>query len=1082
MATHKVAVTVDKREAIPGPSPLPLLGNIRDIDVKNTVRSLNELADSYAGPIYRLKLGVANVIIISSYELVNEVLARKEFIKYPVGTVMRMRDVIHDSLITAFHHEENWAIAHRTLVPAFGPLAIKQMFREMHDIGSQLVQKWTQTGADAAIDVAEDLQSLALDTLALCAMDTRFNSFSRDADQPHKLVDALNGIFTEVTMRAARPAWFTKLQWSANRKFDENNAFLRKLAHEVIDHRRANPSDKKDLLNALVSGKDPATGKRLTDDCIINNMMAFLIAGSETTGNLLAFLLYYLVANPKAYATLQKEIDQVLGNGPLVPEHLSKLPYTKACLREALRLQPTVPVLAVKPVDVEGPILLGKKWELDGPQTILVLLHHLHRDASVWGDDAEDFKPERMLDQNFAKLPPNAWKPFGNGQRACIGNEFAFQEATIAVALLFQKLDFFFVDPDYKLSIKQAASIKPANLFMRAKPRAGVDSLSANHEAVHEQTVRQPTSVIENVFAGLDDLKPIIVYYGSNMGTSMELAESLAKSAIQRGFECKTAALDEAMGNLKPGVLSVLISSSYDGQPTSNGARFIDWVSGLNQSSLTGVEFVVFGCGNREWRHTYQRIPNLIHSLLEKRGAKSVAPKGSADALEGDMLAQFATWQTSEFWPTVAKLHGVTLGSTIHEALSVEVVHQKPDFKTPQVGVRVTIKRIDRLTNDETRPKFHLELDLPKGSSYEVGGYLEISPLNPVELVSRALKVLGLVEDTVLKVESLSSTSLPTGVPVLAKDLFLRYLDLNQPATLSQLELLRDHSADAKDKTILDAIIKESKTDVSTRRPSILLILEAFKIESLSISVLIGLFPTLKPRAYSISSSPLSSPTTCTLTWSVIKHSGLSHPQFREIATYGLASKFLSGLKEGDTLSVTVKPSHSAFRLVFQGPGATPLIMVCAGAGIAPFRGFLQHRFELLKQGLQTNIPPAMLFVGCRSPADKLYEDTLREWASAAKVKIFYAFSQDTDNDESAGCRYTQDRLWLERAQVMDLWEQGAKMYVCGSRLVNEGVKGALRRMYIEDVEKKNGDRPTDEQVEEWWVSTRRDRYAVDVF
>lgn len=80
------------------------------------------------GPIYRLKLGVANVIIISSYGLINEVLSRKEFIKYPVGTVMRMRDVIHDSLITAFHHEENWAIAHRTLVPAFGPLAIKQMF------------------------------------------------------------------------------------------------------------------------------------------------------------------------------------------------------------------------------------------------------------------------------------------------------------------------------------------------------------------------------------------------------------------------------------------------------------------------------------------------------------------------------------------------------------------------------------------------------------------------------------------------------------------------------------------------------------------------------------------------------------------------------------------------------------------------------------------------------------------------------------------------------------------------------------------------------------------------------------------
>lgn len=1083
MATHNVAVALDKRESIPGPSPLPLLGNIRDIDVKNTVRSLNELADSY-GPIYRLKLGVANVIIISSYGLINEVLSRKEFIKYPVGTVMRMRDVIHDSLITAFHHEENWAIAHRTLVPAFGPLAIKQMFGEMHDIGSQLVQKWIHSGPTTAIDVAADLQSLALDTLALCAMDTRFNSLSRDADEPHKLVNALNGIFSEVTVRAARPAWFTKLQWSANRKFDENNAFLRKLAHEVISHRRANPSQKKDLLNALVNGKDPATGNSLTDDCIINNMMAFLIAGSETTGNLLAFLLYYLLANPRAYATLREEIDRVVGSDPLAPEHLNKLPYTKACLREALRLQPTVPVLAVKPVDVDGPIVLGHKWELDGPQTILILLHHLHRDASVWGENAKDFNPQRMLDKNFAKLPPNAWKPFGNGQRSCIGNEFAFQEATIAVALLFQKFDFSFADPDYKLTIKQAASIKPANLFVHAKPRPGVDALSTNQGVVHEDTIGKPAPATENVFSGVNDLKPIIVYYGSNMGTSMELANNLAKSAIQRGFQCTAAALDEATGSLRPGVLSVFISSSYDGQPTNNGAKFIDWISALSPNSLTGVEFVVFGCGNREWRDTFQRIPNLIFDLLEKHGAISIAAKGSADAAEGDVLAQFVTWQASDFWPCVANLHGVAPGTT-DEALRVAVVHHKPTFQPIQTGVSAIVKKVYRLTDDRVRPKYHLELELPEGHNYEVGGYLEILPRNPLELVKRALRALGLKEDDVLELHSSASTPLPTGVPLLAKDLLSHHLDLNQPATVKQLELLRDHCEVAEDKQALDSILEEgNRTTVLTRRPSVLQILEAVKIGNLPMSALIGLLPPLKPRPYSISSSPLSSPSRCTLTWSVLEHPGLSHPRFSQITTYGLASNFLSALKDGDTLSVTVKPSHAAFRPVFYGPGATPVIMVCAGAGLAPFRGFLQHRFELLRQGsvLETKMPPAMLFVGCRSPADKIYADTLREWALAARVDIFYAFSQNTENTESAGCKYAQDRLWLERVRVMDLWEQGARMYVCGSRLVNEGVKDVLKRMYVEGVQKQNGQDLTEAQVEEWWASTRRDRYAVDVF
>ncbi|KAK4653931.1 hypothetical protein QC762_0088670 [Podospora pseudocomata] len=849
-------------------------------------------------------------------------------------------------------------------------------------------------------------------------MDTRFNSLSRDADEPHKLVNALNGIFSEVTVRAARPAWFTKLQWSANRKFDENNAFLRKLAHEVISHRRANPSQKKDLLNALVNGKDPATGNSLTDDCIINNMMAFLIAGSETTGNLLAFLLYYLLANPKAYATLREEIDRVVGSDPLAPEHLNKLPYTKACLREALRLQPTVPVLAVKPVDVDGPIVLGHKWELDGPQTILILLHHLHRDPSVWGENAKDFNPERMLDKNFAKLPPNAWKPFGNGQRSCIGNEFAFQEATIAVALLFQKFDFSFADPDYKLTIKQAASIKPANLFVHAKLRPGVDALSTNQGVVHEDTIGKPAPATENVFSGVNDLKPIIVYYGSNMGTSMELANNLAKSAIQRGFQCTAAALDEATGSLRPGVLSVFISSSYDGQPTNNGAKFIDWISALSPNSLTGVEFVVFGCGNREWRDTFQRIPNLIFALLEKHGAISIAAKGSADAAEGDVLAQFVTWQASDFWPCVASLHGVAPGTT-DEALRVAVVHRKPTFQSIQTGVSAIVKKVYRLTDDRVRPKYHLELELPEGHNYEVGGYLEILPCNPLELVKRALRALGLKEDDVLELHSSASTPLPTGVPLLAKDLLSHHLDLNQPATVKQLELLRDHCEVAEDKQALNSILEEgNRTNVLTRRPSVLQILEAVKIGNLPMSALIGLLPPLKPRPYSISSSPLSSPSRCTLTWSVLQHPGLSHPRFNQITTYGLASNFLSALKDGDALSVTVKPSHAAFR----------------------------------------------------------------PWALAARVDIFYAFSQDTENTESAGCKYAQDRLWLERVRVMDLWEQGARMYVCGSRLVNEGVKDVLKRMYVEGVQKQNGQDLTEAQVEEWWASTRRDRYAVDVF
>lgn len=68
-----------------------------------------------------------------------------------------------------------------------------------------------------------------------------------------------------------------------------------------------------------------------------------------------------------------------------------------------------------------GPVLLGGKWPVKPRQATFVLIPNLHHDQSAWGPNVNEFKPERMLDENFKKLPPGCYKPFGNGLRACIG-------------------------------------------------------------------------------------------------------------------------------------------------------------------------------------------------------------------------------------------------------------------------------------------------------------------------------------------------------------------------------------------------------------------------------------------------------------------------------------------------------------------------------------------------------------------------------------------------------------------------------------------------------------------------------------
>lgn len=131
----------------------------------------------------------------------------------------------------------------------------------------------------------------------------------------------------------------------------------------------------------------------------------------------MSFLLLYLIQNPEAYTALQAEVDEVLGTGPMKRDHINKLVYTQACLRETLRLQPTGPVFALRPQPTEddssgatGNVVIGGKYLIKPNQTVLTVLPKLHRDPAVYGDDAEDFKPERMLEVNFKKLPRNSWK------------------------------------------------------------------------------------------------------------------------------------------------------------------------------------------------------------------------------------------------------------------------------------------------------------------------------------------------------------------------------------------------------------------------------------------------------------------------------------------------------------------------------------------------------------------------------------------------------------------------------------------------------------------------------------------------
>ncbi|CDO72209.1 hypothetical protein BN946_scf184970.g61 [Trametes cinnabarina] len=456
---------------IPRPPGVPLLGNVDAIDQNAPFQSLHDLAKKY-GEIYELEMLGAKRVVINSQALMSEVSDEKRFSKKIAENSTQLRNAAGDGLFTArLPEEKNWYIAHNLLMPLFKPDKICNLADDMMDIVSQLVLKWQRLGPDAIIDTAADVSRVTLDIVCLCAI---LNSFYRETVHPFAVT--MSDFLLESTKRGARPQAVQNLLVAENKKYEDDMKTLFKTTDEILAQRRALGSDKQDILGTLMYGKDKETGQGLPEKTIQYNLLTFLIAGHETTSGMLVFALYYLLTHPEAMRKLRDEIDTTLGGRLFTTKDLNTMPYLIAVMRETLRLSPTAPARTVAPFE---DTVIGGKYPIAKGESIIVNTYSCQRDRKVWGEDADEFRPERMLDGKYDTLPRQAWQAFGYGERACIGGAFAWQEAQIALVTIFQQFDLAMADPNYKLTVKQTLSIKPANFFIRATPRADKPRLFA---------------------------------------------------------------------------------------------------------------------------------------------------------------------------------------------------------------------------------------------------------------------------------------------------------------------------------------------------------------------------------------------------------------------------------------------------------------------------------------------------------------------------------------------------------------------------------------------------------------------------
>ncbi len=1063
---------------IPHPAKKPFVGNLLSIDSESPVMDMWRIAQELGG-IYWLDMPGMPVIVVSSPALVDELCEEARFDKSTRGALRRLRAASH-GLFTSDTHEPTWSKPHNILLANFSQRAMQAYHPMMLDIAEQLVTKWERLNFDDEVDVTRDMTALTLDTIGLCGFGYRFNSFYREGFHP--FVDAMVRTLETVQDRRGLPLeeFMMKKQLAQQRK---DIRYMHTMVENIIKERRESGADiasKADLLSYMIAGVDKKSGEKLDDKMIRDECIEFLIAGHETTSGLLSFATYFLLKNPDVMARAQAEVDSVFGTDLSVrPTYaqVNRLQYVLQILKEALRLYPTAPAISMR---AKENTTIGGQYTIHKKNMVIMHALALHRDKGIWGENADQFNPDNFTREAERTRPANAFKPFGNGQRACIGRQFALQEAVLTLGMVIQR--FKLIDhTDYQLKVKEALTIKPEGFRIKVVPRDPAALRARPSTTIADPAASQVADALAVPLASSRAGRhgtSLLVLHGSNLGSAEDLARQLAEAGETRGYSVTLASLDDYAERLPAAGAVAIVSASYNGTAPDNAVEFWRWLEQAD-GSLNGVAYSVFGCGNTDWASTYQAVPRRIDERLTALGAERVHARGEGDARE-DMDGAFQDWADA-LWPVLSKRFELKAEAPL-QAEPLYAVESLPPPQTSglveslgAVAMRVVANdELQTTAGDNPSPRStrHVELLLPEGVNYRAGDHLSVVPRNGAAQVERAMARFGFERDAHVRLHAAQGRKafLPVDEVIAVERLLGDYVELQDVATRKEIAIMAAHTRCPVTQKAFAALTGSDETtaahykrEVLTPRKSVLDLMEEFPACELPFAAYLEMLSPLSPRYYSISSSPRVDAGRCSVTVGVVREPARSGRGTFE----GVCSNFLARVEPGDTVHGFVRATTAEGFGLPEDPHK-PIIMVGPGTGLAPFRGFLQDRAAQKAEGAA--LGEAMLFFGCRHPAqDFIYADELQGWAKDGLVDLHTAFSRTGGRKA-----YVQDLIREQADAVWKLLEQGATVYVCGD---GSRMEPDVRRA-LADIAREHG------EDSEAWMDTMlsTQRYVLDVW
>ncbi|KAK0202176.1 cytochrome P450 monooxygenase [Desarmillaria ectypa] len=295
------------------------------------------------------------------------------------------------------------------------------------------------------------------------------NVGAKYATKEIKLIKSVSGTMPLMATAGPLPRWCRPLLrqtpwfWQAGKDYNSGVA----MAALAVAKRLKTPTDRNDLLSKLQAGKDE-DGNPMGLEELIAESLTLLVAGSDTTANTSCAIIYYLARIPSIQEKLHKELDDHLDSDVATAEQVKNLPYLQAVINEGLRLYSTV-AIGLPRVAPEGGMMIFGNYFPAGT-VISVPIYTIHRDPAAFGDDVDEFRPERWFERDSVSLSKGFY-PFSVGPRACIGRNLANLELQIIIASILKRFHFVLENPDEELQIHEDFVRKPVTCRVGLKAR-----------------------------------------------------------------------------------------------------------------------------------------------------------------------------------------------------------------------------------------------------------------------------------------------------------------------------------------------------------------------------------------------------------------------------------------------------------------------------------------------------------------------------------------------------------------------------------------------------------------------------------